>query len=814
MDRFRQDLVVAIRRLRSSPGFAIAAIVTLALGIGANTAIFSAVNALVFRSLAVERPNELYSLNQRTAKDEFPTLSIPNYNDVRDRNQVLSGLAMYRPQPVNFSRGDGNNVRMWGYEVSGNYFGVLGVHAERGRLIEPDDDRVRGGHPVAVITWACWQRRFAGDPEIAGKRIRLNGMSYDVIGVAPREFVGTEMVYTPEIFVPVAMIPQIEGGAGWMDRRNSNNMFVIGRAKPGVNEAQALAGLNAVWTDLAREYPKENAGVRLTLSPPGLFGSLLRGAVRGFAAVIMGVSGLVLLIACVNLASLLLARASDRRRETAIRLALGAGRGHLTRQLLTESLLLSAIGGTAGVVLAVWLIDLFAAWKPPIDVPVIPAIAIDWRVLAFAAVASIVTGVLFGLAPALASTRVALAPALKNEAVAERLRRFHPRDVLVAAQIALSVVLLVGSVLVVRSLQHALTLNLGFEPRGAAAVSVDLSLEGYSKTRALDFHRRLLARVRSLPGIESAGLAASIPLTLNWSSDSIYFEGKPEPQASEVPQAADFNIDDGYLKVMRTRLIAGRDFDERDRPDSPLVALVNHAFAAELLPGEDPVGKRFHAGSNAGKWYQIVGVVEDGKYRSLGEKPAPAVFFCGPQEWGAGDVTILARSSMPDDQIAALLRRAVLELDPSLTLYSTGSLTDQLGLVLLPAKIAAVVLGSFGLLAIVLAATGVYGVMAYAVSRRTREIGIRMALGARPGSVLGVVLRRTVVLVAAGTVAGAALALVAGGAFSQILYGISSRDPLAYSLAVILMAAIAGLACWVPAMRAIRVDPVKALRTE
>jgi predicted permease len=813
MDRFRQDFLVALRRLRSSPGFTLAAIVTLALGIGANTTVFSAVNALVFRSLAVDRPGELVSVNTRMGKSGIPVQSYPNYIDFRDRNTVLSGLAIYRPQPVNFSLGAGNNVRMWGYEVSGNYFDVLGVRAARGRMLTPDDDRVRGGHPVAVISWACWQQRFAGDPQIAGKTVKLNGMNYNILGVAPREFIGTEMIYTPEIFVPMAMVGQIEGGASWVDQRSDFNLFAIGRLKPGVGVPQAQAALDSIAVDLGREYPKSNEGMHIELSPPGLFGNMLRGTIHGFAAVLMGVAGLVLLIACVNLASLLLARAADRRRDTAIRLALGAGRGHLIRQLLTESLILSVLGGVAGIVLAVWLIDLFAAWKPPVDVPVIPAIAIDWHVLLFAGAVSLITGVLFGLAPAFESARESLAPALKNEAVAERLRRFHPRDALVVAQIAMSVTLMVGSVLVVRSLENALTVRLGFEPRGASAVGFDVTLQGYDVPKAKDFQHRVLDRVRNMPGIESAGVTVSMPLWLNWNNSTIFIEGKPEPKASDVPLVGMFQADSGYWKTARTRFVAGRPFDDHDVEGSPRVAIVNEAFAAQLLPGENPIGKRFRTGADKGPWREIVVVVETGKYRSLGEAPMPVVFQPFFQAWSSNTI-IVARSKLPEDQVVGMLRGAVMAQDPTITLFQTGSLTEQLGLVLLPARIAAVVLGAFGLLAVVLAATGVYGIMAYAVARRTREIGIRMALGAGRSSVLSVVLRRTAILVAVGTAAGVGLSLAAGRVFSQILYGISATDPLTYALAISMMAAVAGVACWAPAMRAMSVDPVIALRAE
>jgi predicted permease len=807
----RHNLTFAFRRLCSSPGFTAAAIVTLALGIGANATIFSLVNAVVFRPFGVERQSELASFNMRISKGQFPTISYPDYKDYRDRNTVLSGLAVYRFIAVNLSRGEGKNARLWGYEVSGNYFDMLGVQAIRGRVLHPADDVKRGGHPLAVISYPCWQSRFSGDPDIAGKSVKIGGMDYTIVGVTPPAFIGTELVYTPEIFVPMAMAEQIEQFK-WLDNRGNSNALVIGRLKPGVSMKSAEAAINSITAQLARDYPKDDAGVSIVLSPPGMAGNFLRGAITGFSAVLMAVAGLVLLIACVNLASLLLARASDRRKETAIRLALGASRGQLLRQLLTESLMLSIVGGAAGILLAYWLNDLVNVWRPPVDVPVIPHIVMDARVLLFTAVVTLLTGILFGLAPALQSTRATLAGAIKNDAPSEKLRRLNLRDILVTTQVALSVVLLVGSILVVRSLQHALSLNLGFNPQHAAVLSYDFAAQGYDEVRSRQFQRLLLAKVRALPGIESAGIIDGLPLTLNISNSGIFIEGKPEPRAGDVPLANMYFITPGYLSAMRTRLVAGRDLDQRDTKDAPLVAIVNEAFVRQLLPGEDPVGKRFRHGSTR-KWIQIAGVVEDGKYRSLGETPSPTVFESIEQSWNPQQ-TLVARSPLAEAETARLLRRAVVELDPSLTVFGDGSLTSALGLALFPAKLVAVVLAAFGLLAVVLAATGVYGIMAYAVSRRTREIGIRMALGAAPSQVARVVLTRTAMLLAVGMTIGFALAFVAGQFFAQILYGISAHDPLTYLCAIALMALVAFVACWVPARRAIQLDPPLALRAE
>jgi predicted permease len=812
MERFmlRHNLTFAFRRLRMSPGFTAAATVTLALGIGANSTIFSLVNAVAFRPFGVERQNELVSFNRRSSHEQLPTLSYPDYKDYRDRNTVFTGLAMYRFVAMNLSRGEGRNVRLWGYEVSGNYFEMLGVQPIRGRLLHPEDDVKRGGHPLAVISYACWQGRFGGDPDIANKKVKIGGLDYTIIGVTPQSFIGTELVYTPEIFVPMAMGEQIEQFK-WLDNRSDSNGLVISRLKPGVSLKSAQAAVTTIATQLGREYPKDDEGVSIVLSPPGMAGNFLRGAITGFSAVLMVVAGLVLLIACVNLASLLLARASDRRKETAIRLALGASRGQLLRQLLTESLLLSIAGGAAGMVLAYWLNDLVNAWRPPVDVPVIPHVVMDTRVLLFTAAVSLLTGLLFGLVPALQSTRASLVGAIKNEAPSEKLRRLNLRDILVTTQVALSVVLLIGSILVVRSLQHALSLNLGFQPEHAAVLSYDFAAQGYDEERSRQFQRRLLDKVRSMPGIEAAGVIDGLPLTLNISNSGVALEGKPEPRAGDVPTANMYYITPGYLQAMRTRLVAGRDLDQRDTKDAPRVALVNEAFVRQLLPGEDPIGKRFR--HQAMKWIQIAGVVEDGKYRFLGETPSPTIFEAMEQTWNPAQ-TLVARSPLSENETARLLRRAVAELDPSLTVFDDGSLTSALGLALFPAKLVAVVLASFGLLAVVLAATGVYGIMAYAVSRRTREIGIRMALGAAPSEVARVVLKRTAMLLAVGVTIGFALAFAAGQFFAQILYGISAHDPLTYLCAVALMAVVAFIACWVPARRAIRTDPLTALRAE
>ena len=806
MDYLLQDFRLGFRRLKQSPGFAFAAIVTLALGIGANTVTFSAINKLLLRPLPVERPEELVSLNSNRAG---ANQSYPNYKDLRDRNQSLAGLIAMRVAPVNMSQ-NGNNAHVWGYEVTGNYFEVLGVPALLGRTLTPADDQKIGAHPVVVLSYNSWRSRFAGDPDIIGKPVKINGLAYTVLGIMPSGFFGTELIFRPEFWVPVAMEPQIEPGNAWINERFDWNLWTVGRLKPGVTRQQAESDLNTVAAQMGRDIP-ELKGMRIYPTPPGLIGDTLRGGVIGFAAVLMGLAGLVLLIACTNLASLLLARASDRAREIALRLALGAGRWRLMRQLLSESLLLSLAGAAGGLFLAVWLVDALAAWRPPIDIPITMDFAIDRRVLVFTAAAGLLTTMLFGLAPALQAARTDLIPALKNAAFNTRFRSWHLREILVTSQIALSVVLLVGTVLVVRSLQRALTINLGFNPRNAVAVAVDLGLAGYDETRGSEFQHRLIEKVSALPGITSAAFANSLPLSLDQSNTSVFAEGKPVVRPGETQTSYYYMVGPGYFRAMETRLVAGRVFDQHDQKNTRTIAIVNQAFAARLFPNENAVGKRFHSGNSG--WTEIVGIVEDGKYQSLSDDHKLALFWPASQQYNA-NTTVVARSSLPSDQVVRMIQQAVHDLDPTLPFYQAGSLDDHLRLPLLPARLAASMLGAFGILAIVLAATGVYGVMAYAVSRRKREIGIRIAIGASRPQVMRLVLIRTSVLLAVGTVLGTLGALAIGGQFAPILYGVSPRDPVTFALAALLMAAIAFTAAWLPARRATLIEPASALREE
>jgi predicted permease len=774
------------------------------------------INAILLRPLpGVERPTELFSLNTKMGSrgNTLPLVSYPNYRDFRDRNSVLTGLAGIGFIPASVGP-KGNCQRMWGLTVTGNYFELLGVKPLAGRLLQPEDDKVRGGHPVMVLSYTGWQTRFGGDPNIIGAKVQVNGREFTVLGITAKGFFGTELMMAPEIYFSMAMQKELWAGEDLQERRSARNFFAVGRLKPGISMAEAESALNGIGQNLAKEYPQEDGGMQIMLSPPGLVGAYVRKPLIGFVAVMFGVSCLVLLVACVNLASMLLARAGDKRKETAIRLALGAGRGVLIRQLLTENLMVALAGGAGGALLAVWIMRALAAWHPPVDIPLMVNIPVDMRVFLFALVVSVVTVLLFGLLPALQSTKTDLVPALKNEAATTRIRYWQLRDYMVAAQVCLSVLLLFCAVLVVKSLQRSLTAPLGFETPGLATVSFDLNMQGYDEPRGREFERRVLDKVRQLPGVESAALVDNIPLspTVAWSG--IYIEGKPVPKrASDVPNAYAFTVSPDYFHTMRTRLISGREFDARDKPGARRVAVVNGSFSARLLDGAKPLGRRFST-STIKEPIEIVGVVENGKYYNLTDQ-APMAFWLPLEISYKSKASVVARTRViPPESIVPSIRRLVREMDPSIALFAAGSVEDQLAFTFFAARTAAITLGAFGILALVLSATGIYGVMAYAVSRRTREIGIRMAIGATRAHVLSSVARSAAILIGTGLVLGLALALAAGRFLERILYGVKPSDPLTFAIVFAIMLCVGAAATFLPARRATRIDPMQALRQE
>jgi len=814
MGNLLQDLRYGARMLLKRPGLTVIAVVTLALGIGANTAIFSLVNTVLLRPLPVDRPEQLVSLNSAspTGDNSIPTLSYPNYRDYRDRNEVLAGTLCYRFAPISLSN-DGVNERMWSYLVSGNYFDVLGVKPALGRYFTQEDDKAPAAHRVAVITYNCWQKRFGGAADAVGKSVIVNGRSFSIVGVAGQGFYGSEISYVPEMWFPMMMLTQIEPGDNYLENRDTSNFFVQGRLKPGVTTSQAEAALKSIAAQLASEYPNENENKTIELSPPGLFGAFMRGPILGFAGVLMAVVGLVLLLACTNLANLLLARATERRKEIAIRLAIGASRRRLIRQLLTESVLLATCGGALGLVLAYWLVDAMTGLKPPLDIPLSTELHIDYRVLLFTAAVSVLTGVVFGLLPALQATNPDLVPALKDETAISGYRRSWLRSGLVVFQVSLSLLLLICAGLVLRGLQRAQLLNPGFVPQHAIEMSFDLSLQGYDGPRSKTFKRQLLERVRTLPGVEYAGVSNFVPLSMNINNNSIFVEGAPQERGANIPQSMTSSASPGFIAALGADLLQGRDFIERDGETKQREAVINETFARRFWPGQSAIGKRFSFESAAGPWVEVAGVMRDGKYFSLGEDPTPFVYVNLRPENGSY-LTLVVRTASEPQSVIGALRSQFQQLDANLPVYSVKTMTEHMALPLFPARVAAMLLGSFGVLALILAAIGIFGVMSYAVSQRTREIGIRMALGANTGGILKLVVGHGLKLIVLGMGIGLASAFAGTRLMSSLLYGVSATDSVTFVVIALLLTGVALLACYLPARRATKVDPMVALRYE
>ena len=811
METLQHDIRFGLRQLMKQPGFAVLAIISMALGIGANTSIFSLVDTALLRPLAVKEPSQLVELYGTLHNGaEWSLQSYPNYKEYRDRNSVFSGLFVYRVT-VSSLTVNNSSQRVWGYLVSGNYFDVLGVKPMLGRAFLPEEDQTPDSHPVAVISYNCWQHRFAGDPQIVGKTVQFNSHPFTIIGVAPKGFIGTEVAYDPEMFIPVMMAKTIEPGSTWIDKRDSNNLFTVGRLKPGVSFAQAKAALETLTAKLAQDYP-ENVGFGIRLGKPGLFIPDIANSVFAFTVLLAAVGGLVLLLACVNLANLLLARATERRREIAVRLAIGASRRRLVRQLLTESLLISLSGGAAGVFLSAAINSAVRGIHLPSDVTLLFDLRTDWRVLTFALVLSIATGILFSLIPALQSSKPQLVLALKDESSMAGFRRSRLRNFLVIAQVSLSLVLLISAGLIVRSLQAAQKMRPGFNPENAVAISFDVSLQGYNEQRGRAFQRQVLERAQSLPQVESAALTDYLPLGLNYNSSTIYVEGTQFTGPSNLPIAVPIDSGPGYFDVMGIPL-RGRDFRDDENKKESRFAIVNETFVKKLLNGQDPIGRRFNWHGPTDPFFEIVGVVPDGKYNSLGEDPKPAVYTPLYRDY-SGQVTLVARTHSDPRQVLSALRGEVQKLDPSVSVYAAKTLKEHLGTSLFPARMAAIALGSFGILALILAAVGIYGVMSHVVAGRTREIGLRMALGAQLSDVQKLILKQGMLLAAIGSVCGLVIALGGARMMKSLLYGVSTSDPVTFTCVASLLFGIAFLACLIPARRASRVEPMIALRAE
>jgi predicted permease len=829
METLWQDVKYGIRMLMKNRAFTIVAVLTLALGIGLNAAIFSVVNAVLFRPLPVDRPEQLagvYNLEPREFVSHTP-MAYPDYRDLRDSAQSFEGLIGYSLAPLAMERGDESEL-VFGETVTGNYFTTLGVKPQGGRLFTRDDDLQRGGHPLAVLSYATWQRRFGGDAGIVGREIRLNGHLFTVIGVVEPKFTGLIRGIAPELWVPMAMRSTLNApttvnvedkaaeGVDLLDHRGRRWMWVMGRLKPGVTMEQADAEVKSIGHRLAEMYPDTNKERTVGLLPASDV-KILPGVDKvlyGTSFVLLGVVGLVLLVASANVANMLLARATARRKEMALRLALGSSRGRLVRQLLTESLLLSLLGGAAGLLLAEWSNAALNGLRLPLPIQLALNLTVDMRVLAFTTVLATLTAVLFGLAPALETTRTDLAVALKEEGARSGGARSKRRlqNALVVAQVAISLVLLIGAGLSLRSLQNAHRINPGFEARGVVVGSFQPALRGYSKPQIDNFYRTLSDRIRALPGVESVALVSHIPLSFEIRVERAAPEGQDVGADRDWPEVDSSQVGPGYFATMRIPLLRGRDFTEQDKAGAPCVVIANESLARKFWGAADPLGKRLRIGSNE-PYCTVVGVVRDGKYRTLGEAPRAFAYFALLQS-DVKSAEMLVRTAGPTAPLVGLVRQEVRQLDEKVPVVGVRPLEEVISVSLLLPRGGAALFGVFGVLGLTLACVGLYGVLAYLVSQRTHEIGIRVALGAQRADVMKLVLGQGLRLTLVGVGLGLVGAVVMTGAMSAILYGVGATDVVTFAGVSVVLVAVALLACYIPARRAMRIDPMVALRYE
>ena len=768
---------------------------------------FSVVNAFVFRPLPIADPDRVVFV-QRVGS--FVSHAFPAYRDFRDRNVAFDGLAGFRITMMEFDA-DGHATHEWGYLVTGNYFDLLGVRPALGRLFHQGDDQSPGASPYVVLSHHYWLTRFSGRASAIGSTVRINRLPYTVLGVAPPDFHGTEIFYRPSMWVPMSMQAQIEVGNPWLENRNTSNTWIVGRLKPGVSIGEAESNLNTISTRLAAEYPTHGDDARIKLTKPGLVGDAIGAPARAFAIGVMFLAVLVLVTACVNLASTLAARGADRQREVAVRLSIGAARGRIVRQLLTESIVLALLGGIAGAGSAFVAARALSLWQLPIALPIQIDITPDARVFAFSFAATLLAAVAFGVAPASQAVKTDLSACMKT-IDGPRAGRWPIRDLFVGAQVMLCFVLVAASLMALRGLERALALPLGMDGSGVTMAAFDLGPGGYSDEAGENLRRRALDRIAALPGIEEAAYGNSLPLNIDQSSTVVFPDDRPELQRSEAPRAIQYQVSPGFFRTLGIRLLQGRDIDWRDTPVTRRVAVVNQAFARTILRSDDVVGRHFRTGPQ-GPAIEVVGVVAMGKYQSLTEAETPAMFASMAQSYNTTTV-MLVKSSLPTSQVARQIEGVVAAVDRSLPLFGVRSIDEMLGFVLLPMRVAAVALSAFGILAVMLAATGIYGVVSYAVARRRREIAIRVAVGATRGGILQIVLRRIAILIAAGCALGVPLALAMNGVLRNVVYQTSGNDVISLSAVTVIVALVAAFACWVPARRALGVDPCTALHIE
>ncbi len=819
------DVRFALRWLRKSPGFTLVAVASLAIGIGFNTALFTIVDALLFKPLPVASPDRLVDVFTTARSGQFSTSSYADYLDLRSQNDVFEDIAGYTPMFAALNLDNRSRLAM-GEVVTGNYFQVLGVQPAIGRTILPADD-APGAPRVAMVSHRYWVRELASAPDVVGRTLRIRGNAHTIVGVAPARFNGMVPVLSAELWLPVSAALDVEPigmhdtvpspiGANRLERRGDRWLFLRGRLKPGRTIAEADANLSLLMSRLAEANPQTNKDRRLTLRATSdvHFHPAADPAILPIATGLMVVVGLVLLIACANVASMLLARASGRQKEIGIRLAIGASRGRLVRQLVTESIVMSLVGAVAGVLLAWWVTSIVASLDLPLPFPLTFDLRIDARVLTFTLGATAAAALLAGLAPAVHASKPNLVADLRGEQAMSHTagRRWTLRDALVAGQMAITVLLLVVAALLTRSLVAAQRANLGFPVQKLAVVSTDTAMLRYSDERSARFYDQALARVGTIAGVESVALTTRVPFSINYNRWGIWIPGHHRPgEPGDIVEVT--MVSPEYFKTIGVPIVDGRAFNDDDRPNTPWVAIVNQALARKYWPGDSAVGKTFRSRVSDGPVFQIVGVSADHKVVTVGEPPTPFLHVARSQRPSAY-TTIVARTHGDASALLRDMRRELLALESNLVFVENQTMEAEVGATLFPVRASAWLVSGVGLIAMLLAAVGLYGVIAYSVARRTREIGIRMAMGARPWTVVRLVMRQGLTVAVAGLLAGAMLAAFAARLIAGALYGVRTSDPVSWIGAAVVLLGVSALANLVPAWRAARVDPSEALRTE
>jgi predicted permease len=809
IDNTIRDIRYSLRVLRKSPGFTFVAVLTLALAIGANAVVFGILNALILRPMNLPQVQSLYGIDR--VGEDTPTQSYPDYLDLRDRNRSFDGLAAYRITEAGLDTGE-NPSSVFLFETSGNYFDVLRIQPFLGRFFHASDEHGPNSAPYIVLSYAYWHTRFQDDRGVIGRVVQIDKHPFTIVGVAPPEFHGTLVFAYPDFFLPMVNVEQVEGSNPLNDRGSSWVYLALGHLKAGVTPTQAIADLNSIGSYLEKTYPKYDGHVNYSLSRPSLYGDFLGSRVRAFVTGLMLLAGLILAAACANLGSLFAARAADRTREVALRLALGASPARILRQLFTEALLISLLGGAVGLWGSVALLHGLSAWQPVPRFPIHVALNPDANVYGIALVLALVSGLLFSLVPVRQVLRTDPYQIVKSGSTGTVGRRITLRDLLLVVQIAICALLVTSSMVAVRGLVRSMHSNFGFEQRNVLLVSTALRMAGYQGDQVPAMQRRMIDAVQKIPGVESVGLIDWMPFS-GGGDDSPVFTGEMTDlrPSNAVALPFWFSISPEYFHAAGTALLSGRTFTWHDNKNAPRVAVVNQEFARKIFGSPtNAIGKTYKI--QDGTRIQVVGIEENGKYRYLTEDPQPAMFFPMLQAPSSG-TSLVVRSNRDSQQLATAIRSTLRDLDSGLPSY-IESWNRQLDLAMFPSRVATVSLGVMGVLGAMLSITGIFGMAAYSVSKRLKELGIRLALGAQPKEVLQAALGRAVKLLVVGSAAGLILGILASRVLAYIVYQATPRDPLVLAGVVLSMLLLGLLATWIPAQRALSLDPLTLLREE